>query len=156
MYPTFHNFDYLFVERVSYYFREPARGEVIVFRFPKNENDYFIKRIIGLPGERVIIEDGKISVLREAGNEPFFLHEEFPFTKDPFTEGNVAMTLGKDEYFVLGDNRAQSFDSRRWGPLTRREIIGKVLLRIWPPPKANAFFGEDYRYQLPTFSVNPL
>ncbi len=144
MYPTFHNLDYLFVERLTYYFREPQRGEVIVFHFPKNESDFFIKRIIGLPGERVIIKNGKIAIEKATKTPDINLDEHVYLPKDLFTQGDTDTTLRKDEYFVLGDNRSASYDSRLWGVLPRRDIVGKVLLRVLPPGQAKIFFGEDY------------
>lgn len=147
MLPTFHNLDYLFVERVSYYFREPLRGESIVFRFPENESDFFIKRIIGLPGERVIIEGNTIRISQKGAGEELVLEEDFG-ANTVFTGGNVDITLGENEYFVLGDNRAASFDSRRWGPLPEEDIVGRVLFRVWPPARAKAFFSNDYSFDL--------
>lgn len=144
MYPTFHNRDYLFVERLSYYFREPERGEVIVFRFPKNEQDFFIKRVIGLPGERVMLKDGKMSIEKPGDTAVFALDEHMYLNSDIFTQGNIDTTLGKGEYFVLGDNRNASFDSRLWGVLPRREIAGRVILRLLPPADAKTFFGTYY------------
>ena len=144
MEPTFHNLDYLFVERLTYYFREPHRGEVVVFRFPKNENDFFIKRIIGLPSERVMIKDGKIFIQRSEQSSPFALDERLYLNRDLFTQGNIDTTLGKGEYFVLGDNRGASFDSRLWGSLPKSDLAGKVLVRILPPTDAKAFFGDYY------------
>lgn len=142
MVPSFHNFDYLFVERVSYYLREPARGEVIVFRFPRNERDYYIKRVIGLPGEEVRIEGGRVEVTTLGGKT--LLLEEPYLSLNTYTQGEADVRLGPGEYYVLGDNRNASFDSRRWGVLPAEDIIGRVLARIWPPAKAKAFWGETF------------
>ncbi|MBI3334916.1 MAG: signal peptidase I [Candidatus Portnoybacteria bacterium] len=142
MLPTFNNFDYLFVERVSYYVREPARGEVIVFRFPRNERDYYIKRVVGLPGEEVRIEGGQVQVITLQG-KTLLLKEPY-LSSNTFTQGGAEVRLGPGEYYVLGDNRDASYDSRRWGVLPAKDIIGRVLARIWPPNKAKAFWGEEF------------
>jgi signal peptidase I len=130
MEPNFENGDYLIVDEISYRFREPLRGEVVVFKYPQNPSQRYIKRIIGLPGETVVIEDGKVVIFNENGtqilNETGYLP---PFTLTP---GDIRVTLTGDEYFVLGDNRISSSDSRRWGPLPREDIIGRVLFRAWP------------------------
>lgn len=146
MLPNFNNFDYLFVEQVSYYFREPARGEVVVFRFPRNKRDYFIKRVIGLPGERINIEKGEVIVTSKDGKRTVL--EEPYLTPRIFTEGSVDIQLALQEYYVLGDNRGASFDSRRWGTLPREDIVGRVLIRAWPPTKVKAFWGENYEASL--------
>jgi len=145
MIPTFHNFDYLFVERVSYYFRNPERGDVVVFRFPQNESDFFIKRIIASPGERVAIQNGVITIYEAGKKEPLILDEPL-FLKNMQTQGDTDITLGENEYFVLGDNRGASFDSRKWGVLPSRDIAGRVLLRVWPFTDAKFFSAKDYPY----------
>lgn len=142
MEPSFENFDYLFVERISYYFREPKRGETIVFRPPTNPREYFIKRIIGLPGERVTIENESVIVTKKSG-ERTVLQEPY-LAKERGTQGNVDTYLKDGEYFVLGDNRNASYDSRHWGALNREDIVGRVFVRVWPPSKAQAFLSEEF------------
>jgi signal peptidase I len=128
MEPNFENGDYLIVDEISYHFRQPKRGEVIVFRYPFDPSKRFIKRIIGLPGETVEIEDGKILISGKVLDEGSYL------PKDTFTQsmGIQKITLRDGEYFVLGDNRLSSSDSRSWGPLPRKNIIGRVLFRAFP------------------------
>lgn len=128
MEPNFHNFDYLIVEEVSYRFRKPDRGEVIVFRFPRDPSQRYIKRIIGLPGETLQVQDGRVSIWR--GEEPVELEEGWQVL--PVAPGSVRMQLGEDEYFVMGDNRQHSSDSRNWGALPEEFIIGRVFLRVLP------------------------
>lgn len=130
MEPNFHNGDYLIIDEISYRFGEPQRGEVVVFKCPDNPSQRYIKRIVGLPGERIEIEAGRVliyqngtnQVLDESGYLPEFLQ----------TLGNIEISLDQDEYFVLGDNRSLSSDSRRWGSLPEENIIGRVILRAWP------------------------
>lgn len=126
MEPSFRSGDYLLVDEVTYRLREPERGEVIVFRNPTNESEFFIKRIIGLPGEQVIINGGRVLIDGEVLSE-----EYLPYGVE--VRGEHVFTLDENEYFVMGDNRPASYDSRRWGPLTRDRIVGVVRLRFWPP-----------------------
>ncbi len=130
MEPNFENGDYLIIDELSYRLRQPERGEVIVFKYPKNPSLRYIKRIIGLPGETVEIENGKITILNEKGSET--LNESQYLSPFLGTPGNIKVTLGKNEYFVLGDNRPSSSDSRSWGLLPRKNIIGRVFVRAWP------------------------
>ncbi len=129
MEPNFHDMDYLIVNEISYRFHGPQRGDVIVFRNPNNLNQRFIKRVIGLPGETVEIKDGKVIIERE--NKTFVLNE--PYLPESIkTSGNLKVHLKEKEYFVLGDNRLSSMDSRFFGPISEDLIIGKVAFRIWP------------------------
>lgn len=129
MEPNFENGDYLIVDELSYYFRAPERGEVIVFRYPNDPSQRYIKRVIGLPGETVEIKDGKITVVNQSGTK--VLEENYLPTSD-FTPGDLTKTLNQNQYFVMGDNRIASSDSRRWGPLDRDYIIGRVVIKAWP------------------------
>ena len=130
MEPNFSSGDYLIVDEISYRFREPARGEVIVFVSPQNSSQRFIKRIIGLPGETVGIQEGAITI--DTGSQQFLLDESLYLPENQLTQGDVQVVLGEDEYFMLGDNRDFSFDSRRFGTLRKEKIIGKVFLKAWP------------------------
>ena len=129
MEPNFQNFDYLIIDELSYRFREPKRGEVVVFKYPQDPSSRFIKRIIGLPGEKIKIEEGKVFIEKEG---ELRILEEFYLPESTKTSGDIETVLKGDEYFVLGDNRTFSSDSRRWGPLRRDKIIGRAFLRLWP------------------------
>jgi len=129
--PNFENGDYLIVDELSYRFRAPERGEVIVFKYPENPSQRFIKRIIGLPGETVEVKDGKVTIY-SPGLPPQTLNELGYLPSGLETLGDIRATLTEDEYFVLGDNRTFSLDSRRIGPVPRENIIGRVILRAWP------------------------
>jgi signal peptidase I len=128
MEPNFSNSDYLIVDEISYRFDDPQRGDVIVFRSPAYPSQNFIKRVIGLPGEEVIIEKGVIKIIKE-GEEVILDESEYLYDN---TNGDTHVVLNNQQYFVLGDNRDSSYDSRRWGPLPEENIIGKVFLRAWP------------------------
>jgi signal peptidase I len=130
MEPNFENGDYLIIDEISYRFSNPERGEVIVFKYPNNPSQRYIKRIIGLPGETIEIKSGSVIIHSQVREE--VLDESEYLLSTVQTPGDVKLSLGEDEYFVLGDNRGLSSDSRRWGPLKREHIIGKVLFRAWP------------------------
>lgn len=134
MEPTFHDHEYLIIDEISYRFKEPQRGEVIVFRYPQNPQEYFIKRIIALPGETVEIIDGDIYIYNREKPEGFRLDESSYLSSNIKTYNieDSATSLKGDEYFVLGDNRYASKDSRTFGPLNKSFVTGKVLLRGWP------------------------
>ncbi len=132
MEPNFYHGDYLIVEKISYRFGDPQRGEVIVFKSPQDPFHRFIKRIIGLPGETIQIKDGQVVIIQDKNGVSWVLDESSYLGQDLQTPGEVTVHLDEDEYFVLGDNRAFSIDSRRWGPLPEENIIGRVFLRAWP------------------------
>jgi len=130
MEPNFVDGDYLLIDEVTYYFRAPERGDVVVFKYPANPKSFFIKRVIGLPGEKIKIINGKISIVQPDDTN---LELEEPYLpEDLKTTADQEKVLGLDEYFVLGDNRSNSFDSRSWGPLPRTDIVGIVRLKIFP------------------------
>jgi signal peptidase I len=131
MSPNFAHGDYLFVDQLTYRFRPPLRGEVAVFHYPNNDSTYFIKRIVGLPGERVHIGNGKVTVFNDENKKGLVLSEEY-LPSGLTTSGNTETSLGENQYFVLGDNRSASSDSRRWGSLPSSFITGRAWLRAWP------------------------
>jgi signal peptidase I len=130
MEPNFENGDYLIIDEISYRLHEPQRGEVIVFRYPYQPSQRFIKRIIGLPGETIEIKDGIAMIIKD--NQTEILDESTYLPKDLKTQGNIKISIPDNKFFVLGDNRSVSADSRSWGLLPRENIIGRVYLRIWP------------------------
>lgn len=131
MEPTFENGEYLIVDELSYLLRSPWRGEVTVFRYPQDPAKFFIKRIIGLPGETVIIKDGSVLIQNDAHPDGVLLKETY-LPPSLETAPNEHTTLGAGEYFVLGDNRLKSFDSRQWGILNEKFLVGRTFLRLWP------------------------
>ena len=148
MYPTFHDGEYLIVDELSKYIGEYHRGDVIILRYPNDPSKFFIKRVIGLPGETVTVEGGKVTITGPTHTEPEVLDE--PYVKNPKID-HMARTLDADEYFVMGDNRAQSSDSRIWGPVPSRLMDGKALLRLLPVTRAELHpgglehFGVSYQ-----------
>ena len=131
MEPNFQNGNYLIIDEISYRFKEPARGEVVVFRYPYNPSQRYIKRIIGLPGEVVEIKDTQVHIFNKDGQETI-LEEKTYLPGTDLTFGNLKLMLGEGEFFVMGDNRPSSSDSRAWGVLPRENIIGKVAFRLLP------------------------
>jgi len=133
MEPNYHSSDYLIIDELSYRLRDPQRGEVIVFKYPLNTSYRYIKRIIGLPGETIEIKNGEVFVSR-ANGEPQKINEDLYLSakvKAEWGSTNFApLTLKQDEYFVMGDNRKYSSDSRVWGVLPIKDITGRVLLRF--------------------------
>ena len=132
MEPNFHNGDYLLIDEVSYRLKKPERGEVIVFHYPGDGNFYYIKRIIGLPGEELEAKNGKIVVYNKEFSDGLVLNESYlPPNLDTIFKGE-RVKLDNDHYFVMGDNRRASSDSRIWGPLPEENIIGRAFLRLLP------------------------
>lgn len=140
---NFHDGDYLLIDEISYRFGEPERGDVIVFRYPENPSQFFIKRIIGLPGESVEIKDNTVKIYNSENPEGFLLQEDY-LSKGQQTAGNMKIKTGEMEYFVLGDNRLQSSDSRRWGVLNYSFITGKAFIRLYPFNKITKISGVNY------------
>lgn len=130
MSPNFETGNYLIVDRLSYHLHEPERLDVVVFQFPKDPTRYFIKRIIGLPGERVVVRNNVTTIYNTEHPEGFVVKE--PFVVLHSTLDATDVTLGSDEYFVMGDNRRESYDSRSWGPLNKSFISGRAFLRLYP------------------------
>ncbi len=143
MEPNFDDWNYLIVDRVSYTLGSPARGDVIVFDLPQNENRALIKRIIGLPNETVILTGTSVSIRNDAHPEGFTLSEPYLDPANLGGRNEMTTTLGPDEYFVLGDNRRVSADSRIWGTLPRNEIVGRVFLRLFPFDEMDIFPAES-------------
>ena len=143
MEPTFLNNDYLIVDEISYRLNEPKRGEVVIFKFKGEEDEkqkYFIKRIIGLPGETVDIKNGVVTIFNPEHPQGLLLNESY-IKEAP--SNVMTITLTNEEYFVMGDNRGVSYDSRSWGPLEKDEIIGRAFLRLLPINEAAILPGSS-------------
>lgn len=138
MQPTFETGQYLIVDELSYRFENPARLDVVIFRYPKDPTQYFIKRIIGLPGEVVAIRNGDVYVTTTSGTT---MKLDEPYIKNMGNGGDMQVTLGNDQYFVMGDNRPESSDSRIWGVLPRANIVGRAFLRLLPAASISIFPG---------------
>ncbi len=129
---NFQDKDYILVDKLGYRLTPPQRGDVIVFRYPLQPSEYFIKRIIGLPGETVEVKNNKVIISNSNNPQGFVLDEKWYLDSFQETRGALRVQLGDTEYFVLGDNRLHSSDSRIWGPLDISFISGRAWLRLWP------------------------
>ncbi|MGC9968464.1 MAG: signal peptidase I [Minisyncoccia bacterium] len=144
MSPNFSNGDYVLVDELTYHLRGPERGEVVVFHDPQDYSTYFIKRVIGLPNERVTIKNDTITVVNSAYPQGFALGETY-LPKGIDTSGNTTYALSSSTYLLLGDNRPFSYDSRMWGPLPKSNIVGLVRVRLWPLNEMTAFAAPQYQ-----------
>ncbi len=148
MEPTFHDHQYLIIDEIGYRFNEPKRGDIVVFRYPQNPQEYFIKRVIGLPGERVEVRDGSVYVYNDKYPEGFVL-DESAYLADNIKTYDLSeeiVTLRDNEYFVLGDNRNASKDSRSFGPVNKSFLTGRVMFRGWPFNQITVFHTPEYKY----------
>ncbi|WIG59706.1 MAG: Signal peptidase I [Ktedonobacterales bacterium] len=128
MTPTLLNHQYILVDKAQYLFGKPQRGDIIVFEWPRDTSQDFVKRVIGLPGDTVTVDaNGVVTVDGTQLNEPYINDMNNPYQPNTWV-------LGADQYFVLGDNRGDSSDSRDWGPVPMKDIIGKATLVYWPAP----------------------
>jgi len=137
--PTFHNGQYLIVDELSYRFDEPNRGDVVIFKYPKDPSQFFIKRIIGLPGETVRVTPNSVTITKTDDNT---LELDEPYLVNEGNGSGITETLNDGEYFVMGDNRPESSDSRIWGVLPRENIVGRAFLRLLPIEDINLLPGS--------------
>ncbi len=147
MEPNFFDHEYLIIDELSYRFHEPIRGDIVVFKYPNDPKQFFIKRVIGLPGETVEIIDGKVRVYNKEHPNGFFL-DETGYIDGVFTSSRQIVPLKETEYYLMGDNRPASLDSRIFGPVKREFVVGKVLLRGYPVDRWKLF--KSYTYPAPT------
>lgn len=136
--PNFETGEYLLIDEISYRFKPIDRGDVVVFHYPLDTSKYYIKRIIGLPGETIEVKNSKVVVYNSANSDGIILDETY-LPENLETNGQIKKKLGTDEYFVLGDNRPVSSDSRIWGSLPKNDIVGRVWIRVWPFNRATIF-----------------
>lgn len=145
MEPNFYDNEYLIVNEFSYHFSDPQRGEVIIFRPPNNYKVYYIKRIIGLPGETVEIKNNQIIIYNSENPDGFILDESKYLAAKTYNlvDDKIYSPLASDEYFILGDNRSNSLDSRKIGPIQRSQIKGQVFLRAFPFNRFTIFLNDN-------------
>ena len=143
MFPNMLDGEYLLTDKLSYRLGKPDRGDIVVFAAPPNPSEDYIKRIIGLPGESVLIRDGKVYINGSELRESYLPDSLITSAGQSLSEGSE-MVLADDEYFVLGDNRPNSSDSRRWGPVKRKKLVGRAWVVYWPPKEAGAIDHAEY------------
>lgn len=148
MEPNFYDHEYLIIDEISYRLNEPKRGDIVVFKYPRDPKQYFIKRVVGLPGEKIKIENGRVHVLKN--NQYEKLNEDY-LSEDTLTNlplrGYGEVSLADDEFFLLGDNRNESLDSRIFGPVSRDFIIGRTWFRGWPFNRITVFNVPVYNLE---------
>ncbi len=140
MTPTLDQGEYLVIDEITYRFEKPQRGDIVIFRYPLDTDIFFIKRVVGLPGESLEIKDGLVSIQASSGEEITLME---PYRSSDAKEARAtSIQLAADEYFVLGDNRGASADSRVWGPLQDRYIVGRAFARLLPLDSMSLFPGK--------------
>ena len=144
MEPNFYDGEYILTDKITYRFRPPKRGEVVIFKAPKNPDLDYIKRIIGLPGEKIKIENGGLYINGQRLYENY-LPETTNISGGLFLPKGKEVKIPKNSYFVLGDNRSHSSDSREWGPVQKEDIIGRAFLRYWPPNRVGILPQAKYK-----------
>ncbi|MDQ3076657.1 MAG: signal peptidase I [bacterium] len=139
--PTFETGEYLIVDQLSYHLQDPQRGEIVIFKYPKDETKYFIKRIVGLPGDTLELDGTTVTIKNTEHPDGLVLDEEYIELQNEKIE-NMTVTLKDGQYFVMGDNRRQSSDSRAWGTLQRDLIVGTPFVRLFPLNRIGLYPGE--------------
>jgi signal peptidase I len=156
MVPNFQDGNYVLVDEFTYRIHQPTRGDVIVFHDPQDWSTYFIKRVIGLPNEKIEIANNKITVFNQADPNGLTLDESYLPAGTPVSanacdggqfsaSGTCIYMLASSTYLAFGDNRAESYDSRSWGPLPEKNIVGLVRVRLWPINEIGAFSAPNYQ-----------
>lgn len=146
MEPTFYDHEYLVIDEISYRFKDPARGDIVVFRYSEDTSQFFIKRVIGLPNEKIEIKDGQVIIYNDDNPKGEIIDESAYLEHDVLTSGDVVIQLQINEYFMLGDNRPYSLDSRKIGTVEREDIVGRTWIRAWPFYKFKHFDTPDYSF----------
>lgn len=144
MEPNYYDHEYLIIDEITYRFREPERGEIVVFRYPQDPSQFFIKRVIGLPGETVEVSEGRVTIYNDEHPSGIVLEEDYLDVS--LTFGKKRVSLNKDEYYVLGDNRDESLDSRNFGPIRASDIVGRVWVRGLPVSRIDVFDLPEYNF----------
>ncbi|PIR42972.1 signal peptidase I [candidate division WWE3 bacterium CG10_big_fil_rev_8_21_14_0_10_32_10] len=138
MYPYLNDGDHLMTEKITYRLRDPQRGEIVVFEYPLNRSEDYIKRVIGLPGEKIQVKNNKVIIYNNNNPEGFVLEEDYLDSKAitqgrEFIKDGQILQIPDGKYVVFGDNRDRSSDSRQWGFIEKSDIVGRALFRFWPP-----------------------
>ena len=144
MEPNFYDHEYLIINELSYRLREPERGEIVVFRYPRDPSQFFIKRVVGLPGETIEVSNQHVIIYNTEHPNGIVLDESY--LGDVSTNGKTRTTLSEGEYYLLGDNRDESLDSRVFGPVKRSAIVGRVWVRGLPLSRFTLFEAPEFNF----------
>lgn len=136
MYPNFEDREYVLTNLIGMRFQDPERGDVIVFQSPVEKDKDFIKRVMGLPGDTIMLQEGDVYINEKKVNQHNFLSDDVKTFPGAYLQDGQSLTLGPEEYVVMGDNRGNSSDSREWGVIKKSDIIGETMLVYWPPSEA--------------------
>ncbi|MFH1207073.1 MAG: signal peptidase I [Patescibacteria group bacterium] len=147
MEPNFHDNEYLIIDEITYRFTEPQRGDVVVMRNPNRTSEFFIKRIIGLPGETVESTNGEVKIINDQFPDGIILSESY-LAEGTITNNLAATSVPSDQYFVMGDNRSVSLDSRIFGSLPSQDIVGRAWLRVYPFSEFQHFVSPIYNLSI--------
>lgn len=145
MHPNFPDKEFLLTEKVTYYRRNPVRGDVVVFTPPVSNTDEYIKRVIGLPGEKILLRAGHVYINGKLLTESYLKDDILTESEDFLTEGEE-YTIPEGKYFVLGDNRPRSSDSRAFGPITKAAMSGRAWIVYWPISNAGTVKKVSYSF----------
>lgn len=145
MMPNFPDSEYLLTEKVTYYLHKPQRGDVVVFTPPVTNLDEYIKRVIAVPGEKIMIKNGRVFVNGQLLKEPYLADDVYT-PPGSFLSESQEYLVPEDNYFVMGDNRANSSDSRYWGPITKKSISGRAWVIYWPLKLAGSVEKPEYSF----------
>lgn len=135
MEPSFHNAEYLITDKVTYRTRTPAYGDIVVFKAPMNENYDFIKRVIAVAGQKIMVKEGHIYINGSMLDESHYLSNDVITLPGSYLREGVEFTVPEGMVMAMGDNRSHSSDSREWGPVPLQNIVGKTFFRYWPPTR---------------------
>lgn len=142
--PTFENGEYILTNKIEYKLVNPDRGDIVIFKSPRNKDIDYIKRVIGLPGETVALKSGVIYINGQALDESYYLGADVPIYGGSFLSDGAEIQVPDGEYFVMGDNRPHSSDSREFGPIPKEDFIGKAFLRYWPFKRTGLIQQPNY------------
>lgn len=148
MFDTFVDGEYLLTNKISYRLGQPQRGDIVIFKAPVNQEYDYIKRIIALPGEQIILKNGRVYVNGDLLDESSYLKKNYPTQGGYFLKEKQEFQLQERTYFVMGDNRGHSSDSRDWGTVPEVNIVGKAWFRYWPPTRVGIVEKAIYQSKL--------
>jgi len=152
MLPNFQDHEYVLTDKLTYKFRNPRRGEVVIFKAPPHPRDEYIKRLIALPGEKIKIKNNQIIIYNQEHPTGFVLNENY-LTDEVVTRGkseippDKIVAIPEGHYLVFGDNRENSSDSRHWGEVKEEYLVGRAVVRIWPPTALGMVEHAEYGAQ---------